>query len=245
MIDWQPSSDEVPVSFNDLFKNEILTPANKTLNLDKARKINVNSLAKDGLIEISVDMGDQARVIQIESYFRFINKDLSFDDIKNDYVNFLKKLTPVDEVSKIVENFSESILGVSMEDRIGVHFRSFALPSDSNFKAKNPLEERRIAMLNAIEQQLENNKQSQFFIATDDPEILLRMKQKFDSRIISREICVDRSTLGGMLNALADWYLLTRTIKVIGTIDSSFSDEAALLTATGQKIGVGPGFFHD
>ncbi|MEI6789988.1 MAG: hypothetical protein WCK42_02275 [Myxococcaceae bacterium] len=245
VIDWQASSDEVPVSFNDLFKNEISTPEKQTLHLNRARKINVNSLGRDGLVEISVDKDDAARVIQIESYFRFINEGLSFDDIQKDYVDFLKKLSPVAEIENTVEKFSESLSDVSIENRIGVHFRSFTLPSDSNFKAKNPLEVRRTTMLNVMEEQSRQGQQTYFFVATDDPEMLLLMKQKFGSKIISREKTVDRSTLGGMQDALADWYLLARTNRVIGTIDSSFSDEAAFLTTTGQKIGVGPGFFHD
>ena len=73
--------------------------------------------------------------------------------------------------------------------------------------------------------------------------MLSRIKQEFGPKIIARDQTIDRSTLGGIQGALVDWYILTHTNKIIGTIDSSFSDEAAFLTVTGQKTGVGPRFF--
>ena len=86
-----------------------------------------------------------------------------------------------------------------------------------------------------------NNKPVAFFLATDDPHVkdeILR-DPVFSGRIVFTSHEIDRSTVLGTQNALIDWYLLGATEYIIGTFQSSFSEEASLLTTQTKKINIG------
>jgi hypothetical protein len=60
-------------------------------------------------------------------------------------------------------------------------------------------------------------------------------------RVISSGILkTGRQTKKEIRDAVADWFLLGATDFIIGTYQSSFSDEAALLTSSQRKINIGP-----
>lgn len=241
VLNWQPSEKELPARFNDLYTNKIPSIEDKDINLAQAKKINLNTLNIDGVIKTNISKDDSAKTIEIESYFRFINQGHFFSDIQDDYVGFLRSLDPVDIVKKRVSEFIEKHPQTST--CTGVHFRGFVLSADNRFKGKNSLEKRRANFLSTLNRVYEESGQTCFFVATDDRSMLEQIKGIFTQNVFHQELQVSRASIEDVYNSMVDWYLLAHTYKIVGTEDSSFSDEASLLTKSGIKIGVGPRFF--
>jgi hypothetical protein len=255
VVDWQISPNEVPVGFNQLFKNKILT-LDDIVYPDGISANNIRSLHSDGKYLQKFNLNNKkyetqdnesrrscADIIWIESWYRFKHKGVTFNEIRDIHVGFLKALEPVDEISSQVNSFVKEHL-IEQKDTIGVHFRSFTLTADSHIKARTTPKEREQAMIQAMHNELKQNGNVIFFVATDSLPALIRMKKEFgEHRILSREKQAERSTASGMIDGVIDWYLLTKTERILGSLESSFSEEAALLTSSGIKIDVGPAFF--
>jgi len=58
-------------------------------------------------------------------------------------------------------------------------------------------------------------------------------------RIFITTFPIERKTIEGQQNALIEWFLLGSTEYIIGTYQSSFSDEAAYLTTQRRKVDLG------
>jgi hypothetical protein len=79
-----------------------------------------------------------------------------------------------------------------------------------------------------IEDKIENNDRSTFFLATDDLDTESALKKKFNGRIITtQKTSFSRNSEEGMQNAVVDLYCLSRTKKIYGSFRSSFSQVAA------------------
>ena len=125
---------------------------------------------------------------------------------------------------------------------VGVHFRSWsAAVGDGNYliTLKKPSIEVFTSQINAI---LEKNPNSSFYLATDDRKTINEFRNKTqEDRILTFPMKeAGRSSLDDMKNALVDWFLLQRTDYIIGTVRSTYSDEAAIWTSERFKIELGP-----
>jgi hypothetical protein len=98
-------------------------------------------------------------------------------------------------------------------------------------------------MKNAIGRPLPdtNQKPVAFFLSTDDQQVKSKLLAvpEFKDRIFTRPEKADRSTVRGQESDLVDFFLLGSTNYIIGTNQSSFSDEAAHLTKEDKKEDVG------
>lgn len=107
-------------------------------------------------------------------------------------------------------------------DTIGVHIRrtdnkqSIMCSPDSLF-------------LSIMEKRIEENDQTKFFVASDDPKVLHALVRRFGARIMCGDMQVSRKNLSGMLQATADLWALSRTKEIIGSYYSSYSEMAALI----------------
>jgi hypothetical protein len=89
------------------------------------------------------------------------------------------------------------------------------------------------------------NKPIAFFLTSDSSNLKTQFRDAaFEGRIITTSHEVDRSTTTGLQKDLLEWFLLGSTQYIIGTNESSFSDEAAYLTVEGKKISVGKAAFN-
>ena len=82
--------------------------------------------------------------------------------------------------------------------------------------------------IKAIENEIRQNVNIRFFLATDDAEEEKAICKTFIGRILCRpKKSLDRNCPEGIIDALADLYYLSKCSKVIASYGSSFSDVAA------------------
>jgi hypothetical protein len=65
-----------------------------------------------------------------------------------------------------------------------------------------------------------------FFLATDDHDLKLRLRQEFGARIITQDIDYSRDSLGGIESAVVDMFCLAKCSEIWGSKGSSFSEVA-------------------
>ena len=105
---------------------------------------------------------------------------------------------------------------------IGIHIRR----GDHNIAIqKSPINLFITAMENAIDQ----NPQTNFYLATDSESDKQLLKNKFGNRIITSQQAAERNTTSGIQNAVVDLYALSKTHTIFGSYYSSFSEIAAQL----------------
>lgn len=254
ILDWQEVPGEIPVTFNDLFKNSFKTPSHIVLPEGWTYDDLINSDKPDDKIVARYRFLYQqdnenrsnmlcscAKIVVVSSYFRFLPGDKEFEDIKPLYAQFLRSLEPVDAISEKVEKFKQENF-TKQAHMVGVHFRSFQLgAADAIYYHPDP-EQQYQDLICAMDESIKMDQDTQFFVATDSLPYLERLQEKYKDRIVSRAKQAERATKEGQQEALVDWYLLGATNYVIGTFQSSFSDEAALLTLTREKIDFGQGY---
>ncbi len=78
--------------------------------------------------------------------------------------------------------------------------------------------------MNAILQQRPTIK---FYISTDSDKILNNLKSIYKEKVFSGAVQLARHTTEGIISALVDLYCLSKSKKVLGSFDSSFSQMAA------------------
>ncbi|MCD7899631.1 MAG: glycosyl transferase [Bacteroides sp.] len=106
---------------------------------------------------------------------------------------------------------------------IGVHIRR---TDHIISKSESPTE----LFIKAMEKEISDNPDVCFYLATDSEEEKERLKKIFADKVITSHKKASRSTLSGMEAAAADMFLLSKTQKIIGSSQSSFSEIAAGLT---------------
>lgn len=103
---------------------------------------------------------------------------------------------------------------------VGVHIRR-----TDNVKSilNSPIQ----AFKDAIENEIKNNANVLFFLATDDEDLKSQLQSDYPNRFITQRTCVRRDTLQGINEAVVDLYCLASTYKLLGSYWSSFTDTAA------------------
>ena len=103
---------------------------------------------------------------------------------------------------------------------VGVHIRR-----TDNVKSilNSPIQ----AFKDAIENEIKNNANVLFFLATDDEDLKSQLQSDYPNRFLTQRTCVRRDTLQGINEAVVDLYCLASTHKLLGSYWSSFTDTAA------------------
>ncbi len=118
---------------------------------------------------------------------------------------------------------------------VGVHVRRTDHAGAVNH---SPLE----AFVALMQQEIDRDPDTGFFLATDSPAVETELSGKFPDRIlIYPKRSLDRNDQDAIEDAVVDLYRLSKCRKVIGSYDSSFSETAAklggvpLVTALSKK----------
>lgn len=74
-----------------------------------------------------------------------------------------------------------------------------------------------------IEDEIKRDSQIRFYLATDSEEVKHDLKNRYGSRIITIPLCLKRSSLQGMKDAVVDLYCLASTSKIYGSSASTYS----------------------
>lgn len=119
------------------------------------------------------------------------------------------------QIDTLCRNFNESTIGIHIRrtDNIASIRQS---PTDL-FIAK---------MREAI---AEDNR-CRFYLATDSEEEKNRIKKLFGNRILTYPRAANRNSVQGIQDALTELYILSRTKKIFGSMQSSYSETAAQIS---------------
>lgn len=106
------------------------------------------------------------------------------------------------------------------EHTIGIHIRR----TDNIASITQSPTELFIKQMNQI---IEKQPDTTFYLATDSEEEKRTLRQAFGERISMSGHAAERNSLQGMQDALVELYTLSRTSRIIGSMQSSYSETAA------------------
>ncbi|MBG6062957.1 hypothetical protein IWX83_002764 [Flavobacterium sp. CG_9.1] len=128
----------------------------------------------------------------------------------------LLKFKPVLQIQKIIDCQTIKFNNLT----IGLHIRR----SDNIIAIEqSPLE----LFIDKINYELKINKDSNFFLATDDINTEKNLKELFGEKILTYKKEIDRNTPQGIKDAVVDLYCLAKTNYIYGSYWSSYSEIAA------------------
>jgi len=130
----------------------------------------------------------------------------------------LTRLRPVNDLQHTIDEVSAGFAS----DTIGVHIRRGDHPTAAERSPEKIFVEK-------MSVEIERDPHARFFLCTDDSEVERRFKEAFGSRVRTHSREKSRSAPEGVRSALVDLYCLSRTRKIIGSYQSSFSEVAARL----------------
>ncbi len=82
---------------------------------------------------------------------------------------------------------------------------------------------------NVIEREMLINKDTLFYVATDDDSVKIDLQNRYGEHIITIPLCLKRSSVKGMKDAVVDLFCLGSTRKIYGSAHSTYSRFAAEL----------------
>lgn len=106
------------------------------------------------------------------------------------------------------------------EHTIGIHIRR---TDNIASITQSPTE----LFIKQMEEFIERQPDTTFYLATDSEEEKQKLKQVFGERISMSGHAAERNSLQGMQDALVELYTLSRTSRIIGSMQSSYSETAA------------------
>lgn len=103
---------------------------------------------------------------------------------------------------------------------IGIHIRR----TDNKVSIKaSPLS----LFIDIMQKEIGKDEEVKFYVASDDEKVKRTLTERFPGRIITLLDDTSRDSLGGMKFAVVDLYCLSSTSKIIGSVNSSYSQIAA------------------
>ncbi|WP_106219126.1 hypothetical protein [Pontibacter ummariensis] len=138
--------------------------------------------------------------------------------------NYKQNLVPVDRLNRKVTALTQGF-----GQTIGIHIRRTDHSQALQYSNLDKFKE-------AIDQELRQDKNATFFLATDCPRTESELKRKYKNRIITFEkTSYNRNSTQGIQDALVDLCCLSRTNKILGSYFSSFSQVASEITGIREE----------
>lgn len=260
LLDWEPQEKHMPVSYDQLFTSP------------KIASLKANSVFSPECTKALLEIGDeQQKSIEGMKWYKQISPGKYEPPITSLLVDstpvaflwpvearmaapvnfnqreairdFYKSLVPVEPVSqRVVDVLNQK----TCDNKIGIHFRTFATKGDVGFHGKpTAVQEFITDIKNKItELKIPVNSGSCLYVASDDLKqrkfVEDEFKKDYGLKVLKMDLSqVERDTLAGQLDALVEFFLLGSMDYVFGSEGSTFSDEAGRLTTRGTKISVG------
>ena len=231
LVIWIKNS-ELNCSFNDIFED---TPFFK---VKKFSPFNFyaypNHLQKKSIFIKQIVKWQRHKMFDSILLNEEIHKNLYIDKkeiiIENNYSNLFidtcerfiegSNLFKLFKPQKKIRNKIEDILREFNDNTIGLHIRR----TDNVSAIKSsPID----FFIKEMANELKLQKHTKFFLSTDDKTIKTKLVNSYQNLIITRNIKYSRKSKQGIIDALIDFILLSKTKKIIGSDFSSFSLEAA------------------
>ncbi len=146
----------------------------------------------------------------------FINSCYEFIETKSkDYRDIFE---PVDSLKKEIERSTDRI----GQNTIGVHIRR----SDHKKAVKGSPEKEFVKVMN---REVNVNDKVNFYLATDSSDVKSKFKSLFGEKLTLSKVPITRKNREGIRGAIIDLYCLSKTRKIYGSLESSFTRVAAEL----------------
>ncbi|MEG1685634.1 MAG: glycosyl transferase [Bacteroides sp.] len=126
---------------------------------------------------------------------------------------------PIPNLQKKIDDACSSFT----DSTIGIHIRR---TDNATSIAESPTE----LFIHKIEQEIKKNKDASFYLATDSEEDKNKILNLFNHHVITSPRKANRNSIEGMQDALVELYTLSHTQKIIGSIQSSYSETAAQIS---------------
>lgn len=175
-------------------------------------------------------------LIMISTYYSFFPKAVNGIDFFNKRHQIYQRFSPVSDVKN---RYKEFINRHFADNTIGVHIRSKknhrGLTKQWDSGADGKMSQSSLQIFSSlIDEEIKNNPEVKIFLATDNTEVCRPIINKYQDRLLTyhkdtTEGMVNRFSIEDQKTALIDFYLLANTRKLIGTKQSTFSYEAAVL----------------
>ncbi|MEM1238565.1 MAG: hypothetical protein AAGI45_01870 [Cyanobacteria bacterium P01_H01_bin.26] len=233
---WLENTPQLRCPFERLFQPlsqvSLVSPAVASLYLDPQTVQGTTQLKKT-LLTLS------ASFFQTLSFQKIIDNDGTIDLIQTDRLGTLANYQSVMILTDrsfyptntyalfkpipILENAIEARTVAFNQNTIGLHIRR----GDHKKSAEHsPLR----LFVDAIEQEIVQNIDTNFYLASDSLLIKQQLIDQFGDRIITHLAPTSRNSEQGMQDAVVDLYALSRTRKIYGSYWSSYSRVAANLS---------------
>lgn len=220
---------EKEIGCNCELENILLTKF-ETINISEVKKLNYffnpNIHTNDVLINKSICFNLDYLVIQGGHEFK--HPDQSITSFLNEKHKFYKSL----EFSNYINDRIESIVDKKLNNRdfIGVHFRDFITNHDTadayDFTKVSTPE----AFMEIFNLLIKTQPKTKIYLSTNSDRIIKIVKnniKNFENHIIMvDDNNKSRESNEGILDAVVDLLILSKSKYIIGTVSSSFSDEA-------------------
>jgi hypothetical protein len=144
---------------------------------------------------------------------------LEFLQRKHAFYQSLSFTTPITTTLNGVSNIT---------DCVGVHYRDFVPKYDAldgrDFSTRSPIE----SFLKVIQRLYHQNKSTLFYLSSNTNVAYDHISRKIpkENIVVLRDIETERNSSLGVIHAVSSLLLLSRCRFVVGTVMSSFSDEA-------------------
>jgi len=257
VIDWQeqPMHFEAAGHIGDLFKTDNILPIESLppLGICDLNCLRNPDMTIPGVVSkyYNVDLDqsnaytvlpkigkDTAKIVYLTLTTNFKPEELSFDEFLPRYKEFYKWIKPIPRITKAIDNFVRR----NFQNRrvVGVHYRSWTTTGE--FPGQESLAPKISTYIKLMQQELAKDSSTMFYVSADHEEKVKEISAGIgEDKVITYPVkSRDRKSLEATIEAAIEWYLLGHTEFIIGTFQSSFSEEAAFMTKEGRKINIGP-----
>jgi len=129
-----------------------------------------------------------------------------------------KLFQPTDELQKRIDDVTRNWNGMV----VGLHIRR---TDNKAAIIHSPMS----YFYEVIEKEIKKDRQTRFYVASDDEEVKKDLRQRYGDKIITIPLCLKRSSVQGMKDAVVDLYCLGSTSRIYGSVKSTYSSFAAQL----------------
>ena len=126
---------------------------------------------------------------------------------------------PIEKIQEQIKAFTDSFSRPTM----GIHIRR---TDNIASISQSPTE----LFIEKMREEIGKDEDCQFYVATDSEEEKKRLKDIFGERILTLPRAADRNSIAGMQDALVELYVLSHTRKIMGSMQSSYSETAAQIS---------------
>lgn len=142
-----------------------------------------------------------------------------------DFALLRQLFVPLPEVERSIARFTKRF----GSHTIGVHIRR---TDNVDSIRQSPTE----LFIDAIDRELQANPATAIFLATDSEAIKDEMRRRYGERVLTATEEADRDSVEGIRGGIVDMFALSRTDKIYGSFQSSFSELASQIGGVELQI---------